>query len=124
MVSANVLFFLRVGELRVLTTMGSDTRPHRSDEKGRWVYGLDHNGDRGKVKGLKDNAISLTLTTSNAAADVESLPGIGRPCVFAAFGYGAEGSVVGETAHSPLQSDSPVRPQQNRGYTKRQKTGR
>ena len=22
---------------------------------GRWVYGLDHIGDRGKVKGLKDN---------------------------------------------------------------------
>ena len=25
--------------------------------------------------------------------------------------------VVGETAHSPVQSDSPVRPQRNRGYT-------
>ena len=27
--------------------------------------------------------------------------------------------VVGETAHSPLQSDSPVQPQRNRGHTKR-----
>ena len=25
--------------------------------------------------------------------------------------------VVGETAHSPVQSDSPLRPQRNRGYT-------
>ena len=32
--------------------------------------------------------------------------------------------VVGETAHSPVQSDSPLRPQRDRGYTERQKTGR
>jgi hypothetical protein len=101
MVSANVLFFLRVGGLRVLTTMGWDTRPHRSDEKGRWVYGLDHNGDRGKVMGLK-NKLPYRLT-----ANCFSWPGIGQPCVFAAFGYGAEGSWWAEPHTLPFSPTHP-----------------
>ena len=47
------------------------------------IYGLDHNVDRGKVKGLKNKSESLSLT-------IESY-GRGwcpRACVFA-FGYGA-----------------------------------
>ena len=49
---------------------------------GRWVY-HGHNGDRGKVTGLKDN---LPL-----AYDRELQQGMGleETCVFSAFGYGA-----------------------------------
>ena len=47
------------------------------------VYGLDHNGDRGKVKGLKKQK-SRTLTIANIAGD-----GGLKTCVFSAFGYGA-----------------------------------
>ena len=47
------------------------------------IYGLDHNVDRGKVKGLKNKSESLSLTIGSY--------GWGwcpRACVFA-FGYGA-----------------------------------
>ena len=48
------------------------------------VYGLDHNGDRGKVKGLKNKE------KFPFPYDRELWPGMGGPraCVFA-FGYGA-----------------------------------
>ncbi len=53
------------------------------DGMGRWVYGLDHNGDRGKVKRLKKtNSLALTGLVAGDCADT---------CVFSAFGYGAEG---------------------------------
>ena len=47
------------------------------------VYGLDHNGDRGKVRGLKDNL--------PFAYDRESEQGRRRleTCLLSAFGYGA-----------------------------------
>ena len=47
------------------------------------VYGLDHNGDRGKVKRLKDNL--------PFAYDRESEQGRRRleTCLLSAFGYGA-----------------------------------
>ncbi len=47
------------------------------------IYGLDHNVDRGKVKGLENKSESLSLTIGSY--------GLGwcpRACVFA-FGYGA-----------------------------------
>ena len=45
------------------------------------IYGLDHNVDRGKVKGLK-MAHSLALTGPFAGEEADT-------CVFSAFGYGA-----------------------------------
>ena len=47
------------------------------------VYGLDHNGDRGKVRGLK---VNLPF-----AYDRESEPGRKglETCLLSAFGYGA-----------------------------------
>ena len=52
---------------------------------GRWVYGLDHNGDRGEVKGLKNKTPFRYLC--------ESEQGRRRleTCLLSAFGYGAEG---------------------------------
>ena len=53
-----------------------------TDGMGRWVY-HGHNGDRGKVKRLKDNL--------PFAYDRESEQGRRRlkTCLFSAFGYGA-----------------------------------
>ena len=53
---------------------------------GRWVYGFDHNGDRGevKVKGLKERQTPLSLTIGSYGRGW----GAQRACVFA-FGYGA-----------------------------------
>ena len=45
------------------------------------IYGLDHNVDRGKVKGLK-MAHSLALTGPFAGEEADT-------CVFSTFGYGA-----------------------------------
>ena len=45
------------------------------------IYGLDHNVDRGKVKGLK-MAHSLALTGPFAGEEADTV-------VFSAFGYGA-----------------------------------
>ncbi len=50
---------------------------------GRWVYGLDHNGDRGEVKGLKKtDSLSLTIASYGRGLCQST-------CVFSAFGYGA-----------------------------------
>ena len=59
------------------------------------VYGLDHNGDRGKVKGLKNKE------KFPFPYDRELWPGMGGPraCVFA-FGYGAEGWRVSYRTHT------------------------
>ena len=50
-----------------------------------WVYGLDHNGDRGKVRGAEGQSPFRYLG--------ESEQGRRRleTCLLSAFGYGAEG---------------------------------
>ena len=55
------------------------------DGMGRWVYGLDHNGDRGKVRGAEGQSPVRYLG--------ESEQGRRRleTCLLSAFGYGAEG---------------------------------
>ena len=83
------------------------------------IYGLDHNVDRGKVKGLENKSESLSLTIGSYGR------GWGAHVrVSLRSGTVLSRKVVGETAHSPVQSDSPLRPQRDRGYTERQKTGR
>ena len=51
---------------------------------GRWVY-HGHNGDRGKVKGLKKQS-----RVPNAYdRELQQGMGLEETCVFSAFGYGA-----------------------------------
>ena len=82
---------------------------HATRVRGRWVYGLDHNGDRGGVRGLK-NSISLALRALAGGRTPQ------RACV-SAFGYGFDRVCRGSTQHTPRQSNSPVRPQRDRGNT-------
>ena len=82
------------------------------------IYGLDHNGDRGKVKGLKDNLPFAYDRESEQGRRGSKRAGSLR------LGTVLSRKVVGETAHSPRQSDSPVRPQRDGSHTKRRKTGR
>ena len=87
---------------------------------GRWVYGLDHNGDRGEVNGLKKTD-SLSLTIASYGRGLCQT----RACSLRS-GTVLSRKVVGKTAHSPFQSDSPVpvRPQRDRGHTKRRNANR
>ena len=86
---------------------------------GRWVYVLDHNGDRGEVKGLKDNLPFAYDREFRAGEE-----GARKLACSLRSGTVLSRKVVGETAHFPRQSDSPVRPHRNRGHTRRQKTNR
>ena len=75
------------------------------------VYGLDQQRGQGEGKGAEENKQqSLTLTIGNIAWD----GGLKRACSLRS-GTVLSRKVVGKTAHSPCQSDSPVRPQRNRG---------
>ena len=80
----------------------------------------NNHGDREKVKGLKNKTVSPFPLRSGVMA------GDGGPNVRVSLRSGTVLSrkVVGETAHSPVQSDSPLRPQRDRGYKERPKTGR
>ncbi len=83
------------------------------------IYGLDHNVDRGKIKGLKNKSESLSLTIGSYGR------GWGAHVrVSLRSGTVLSRKVVGETAHSPVQSDSPLRPQRYRGHTKRRNANR
>ncbi len=89
-----------------------------TDGMGRWVY-HGHNGDRGKVTGLKDN-LPFAYDREFRAGEEEARQ---LACSLRS-GTVLSRKVVGKTAHSPFQSDSPVRPQRNRGHTKRQNANR
>ena len=57
-----------------------------TDGMGRWVY-HGHNGERGKVKKLKDNLPFATCASLSRGG------GGSKTCLLSAFGYGAvEGS--------------------------------
>ena len=77
-------------------------------------------GERGEVKGLKKQAEvgvgSLTLTIANIAWD-----GARKLACSLRSGTVLSRKVVGKTAHSPCQSDSPVRPQRKQRLTQRDK---
>ena len=64
MVSANVLFFLRVGELRVSTTMGLDTRRTGQTQGPLGLWSPPQRGQEGG-KGAEEQT-SLSLTANNA----------------------------------------------------------
>jgi hypothetical protein len=61
------------------------------------VYGLDHNGDRGKVKGLKNRTIIPFAYDREFIMAGDSVP---ITCVFSASGYGAEGLRVSYRTHT------------------------
>ncbi len=67
------------------------------------VYGRDHNGDRGKVNGLKKTKLPCSLRSRVMAGDDVPV----RACSLRSGKLLAR-KVVGETAHSPVQFDSPV----------------
>ena len=75
------------------------------------VYGLDQQRGQGEGKGAEEqDSESLSLTIGS----------YGRGCarnvrVSLRLGTVLSRKVVSETAHSPVQSDSPLRPQRNRG---------
>ena len=66
---------------------------HATRVRGRWVYGLDHNGDRGGVRGLK-NSISLALRALAGGRTPQ------RACV-SAFGYGSDRVSGQHATHTP-----------------------
>ena len=70
---------------------------------------------QGEGKMLKDNLPFATCASLSRGGEALQLACSVRS------GTVLSRKVVGETAHSPLQSDSPVRPQRIRGYAKRQK---
>ncbi len=83
---------------------------HTTRVRGRWVYGLDHN-----VWGAEEQySLALRALAGGRAPQ--------RACV-SAFGYGFDRVCRGSTQHTPRQSNSPVRPQRDRGNTEKY-TGR
>ena len=108
MVSANVLFFLRVGGLRVSTTMGFDTRRTGQTKGPLGLWSRPQRG-QGEGKGAEEQA-SLSLT-ANIAGDRQTVRVL---CVRVR----CLGDCGGQNRTLSLQSDSPVRPQRNRGNTK------
>jgi hypothetical protein len=88
------------------------------DGMGRWVYGLDHNGDRGKVKRLKNTNSPLALT-GPVAGDCDCAD---LPCSL------RSGTVLRESGGQTRTLSPSVRltrtAAKNRGHTRRQETGR
>ena len=84
---------------------------------GRWVYGFDHNGDRGKVRGLKDNLPNATCVNQSRGWG-------SKTCLLSAFGYGAveESGGRNRTLSSSVRiTRTAAKKTEDRGYTKRQK---
>ena len=71
---------------------------------GRWVYGFDHNGDRGKVKGLKNKLLGRGWGPERLRSRITAGDGAGRKLACSLrSGTVLSRKVVGKTAHSPRQ---------------------